>query len=116
MLAKISRISDNAIPFYNSMILLLICMFAKWLPCKATENVRAKRRLAEEMLRNLLHENSQITIMDDLLNSLNERSERSKATKLWSDTLIKGLFIMTALVRGANELDFPLHVAAVKSC
>ena len=52
--------------------------------------------------------------MDDLLNSLSERSERSKATKLWSDTLIKGLFIMTAFVLGANEQDFPLQLAAVK--
>ena len=70
------------------------------------------------MLRNLLHGNPQITSMDDLLNSLNERSERSKATKLWSDTLIKGLFIMTAFVRGANEQEFPLlQLAAVfKSC
>ena len=67
------------------------------------------------MLRNLLHENPQITSMDDLLNSLNERSERSKATKLWSDTLIKGLFTMTAFGRGANEQDFPLQLAAVKA-
>ncbi len=67
------------------------------------------------MLRNLLHENSQITIMDDLLNSLNERSERSKATKRWSDILIKGLFIMTAFVLWANEQDFPLQLAAVKA-
>ena len=62
------------------------------------------------MLRNLLHQSSQIASMDDLLNSLNERS---KATKLWSDTLIKELFIMTAFVRGANEQDFPLQLAAV---
>ena len=53
--------------------------------------------------------------MDDLLNSLNERLERGKATKLWSDTLIKGLFIMNAFVRGANEQDVPLHYAAVKA-
>ena len=53
--------------------------------------------------------------MDDLLNSFNERSERSKATKLWSDTLIKGLFIMTAFVLGANGQDFPLQLAAVKA-
>ena len=67
------------------------------------------------MLRNLLRENSQISSMDDLLNSLNERSERSKATKLWSDTLIKGLFTMTAFGRGVNEQDFPLQLAAVKA-
>ena len=108
-----SRISDNAIPFYNSMILLLICMFARWLPRKATENVRAPRRLSEEMLRKRLCENSQISSKDDLLNSLNERSERSKATKRWSDTLIKGLLTMTAFGRGANEQDFPLQLAAV---
>ena len=58
---------------------------------------------------------SKIISMDDLLNSLNERSERSKATKLWSDTLIKGLFIMTAFGRGANEQDFPLQLASVKA-
>ena len=67
------------------------------------------------MLRNLLREISQISSKDDLLNSLNERSERSKATKLWSDTLIKGLFTMTAFGRGANEQDFPLQLAAVKA-
>ena len=38
----------------------------------------------------------------------------SKATKLWSDTLIKGLFTMTAFVRGANAQDFPQQLAAVK--
>ena len=65
------------------------------------------------MLRNLLRENSQISSMYDLLNSLNEWSERSKATKLWSDTRIKGLFTMTVFGRGANEQDFPLHLAAV---
>ena len=66
------------------------------------------------MLRNLLHENSQISNMGDLLKSLNERLELRKATKLWSDTLIKGLFAMTSFVRGANEQDFPLQLAAVK--
>ena len=65
------------------------------------------------MLRNLLRENSQISSKDALLNSLNERSERNKATKLWSDTLIKGLFTMTAFGREANEQDFPLQLAAV---
>ena len=53
--------------------------------------------LADEILRNLRHDNPHITSVDDLLNSLNERSDRNKTTKLWSDTLIKGLFIMTAL-------------------
>ena len=67
------------------------------------------------MLRNLLYENPQITSMADLLNSLDERSERSKATKRWSDNLIKGLFIMTAFVRGANEQDFRLQLADVKA-
>ncbi len=67
------------------------------------------------MLRNLLHENAQISSMDDLLNSLNERSERSRATKLWSDTLIKGLFTMTAFGRGANEQDFPLQLTSLKA-
>ena len=67
------------------------------------------------MLHNLLNANPRITSIADLLNSLNERSELSKATKRWSDTLIKGLFIMTAFVRGANEQDFPLKLAAVKA-
>ena len=53
--------------------------------------------------------------MGDLLNSLNGRSERSKVTKLWSDTLIKGLYIMTAFGRGANEQDSPLQLAALKA-
>ena len=61
------------------------------------------------MLRNL-HANLQITSMGDLLNSLSERSERRKATKLWNDTLIQ--CIMTAFVRGATELDFPSQLAA----
>ena len=95
------------------MILLLICMFARWLPRKATAHVRAPRRLSEEMLCNPLREYSQISSKDDLLNSLKERSERSQATKLWSDTLIKGLFTMTAFGRGANEQDFPLQLASL---
>ena len=71
--------------------------------------------LTEEMLRNLLRDNPGITSMEHLLNCLKERSERSKTTKLWSDTPIKGLFIMTAFVRGAHEQDFPLQLAAVKA-
>ena len=67
------------------------------------------------MLRNLLRENSQLSSMNNLLNSLNERSERSTATKLWSDTLIKGLFTMTAFGQGAKEQDFPLQLAVVKA-
>ena len=67
------------------------------------------------MLRNRLHVNPQISSMDDPLNSLNERSERSKAKKLWSDTLIKGLFITAAFDRGANEQDFRLYLAALKA-
>ena len=51
--------------------------------------------LAEEILRNLLQDNPQITSINDQWNSFNERPERSMATKLWSDTLIKGLVIMT---------------------
>ena len=67
------------------------------------------------MLRNLLRGNSQISSKDDLLNSLYELSERSKATKLCNDTLIKGLFTMTAFGREANEQDFQLQLAAVKA-
>ena len=85
-------------------------------PCKATEHVRVPRRLAEEMLRNLLHEHPQITSMDDLLNSLNERSEGGKATKRWSDTLIMGLFIVAVFVRGSNEQDVSLQMAAGSEC
>ena len=62
------------------------------------------------MLHNLLHENSQISSMEELLYSLNERSERSKATQL-----IKGLLIMNAFGRGANEQDFPLQLASLKA-
>ena len=82
---------------------------------KYPQNFRALRMLTEEMLRNLLRDNPGITSMEHLLNCLKERSERSKTTKLWSDTLIKGLFIMTAFVRGAHEQDFPLQLAAVKA-
>ena len=82
---------------------------------KYPQNVRALRMLTEEMFRNLLRDNPGITSMEHLLNCLKERSERSKTTRLWSDTLIKGLFIMTAFVRGAHEHDFPLQLAAVKA-
>ena len=82
---------------------------------KYPQNFRALRMLTEEMLRNLLRDNPGITSMENLLNCIKERSERSKTTRLWSDTLIKGLFIMTAFVRGAHEHDFPLQLAAVKA-
>ena len=53
--------------------------------------------------------------MDDLFNNLNDLAEKSKTTKLWTAILIKGLFIMTAFVRGAHEEDFPLQLAAMKA-
>lgn len=82
---------------------------------KYPQNFRALRMLTEEMLRNLLQQNPEITSMGDLLNCLNKRSECSKTTKLWNDTLVKGMFIMTAFVRGAHEQDFPLQLSAVKA-
>lgn len=82
---------------------------------KYPQNFRALRMLTEEMLRNLLEQNPEIISMDDLLMCLNERSKLSKTTKLWTDILVKGMFIMTAFVRGVHEQDFPLQLAAVKS-
>ncbi len=82
---------------------------------KYPQNFRALRILTEEMLRNLLQQNPEITSIDDLPNCLNERSERSKTTQLWRDTLVNGVFIMTAFVRGAHEQDVPLQLAAVKA-
>ena len=76
---------------------------------KYPQNVRALGMLTEEK------QNPAITSMDDLLSCLNELSERSKTTKLWSDTLIKGVLIMTAFVRGAHEQDFPLQLALAKA-
>ena len=76
---------------------------------------RALRIITEEILRKHLQQNPEIKCMDDLFNNLNDLAEKSKTTKLWTEILIKGVFIMTAFVRGAHEQDFPRQLAAMKA-
>ena len=74
---------------------------------KYPQNFRALRMITEEILRKHLQHNPEIKCTDDLFNNLNDLAEKSKTTKLWTEILIKGVFIMTAFVRGAHEQDIP---------
>ena len=56
---------------------------SKMATMQGKENCIALAMLANEMRRNLLHENPHLTSMDDLLNCLNEWSELSNAPMQW---------------------------------
>ena len=82
---------------------------------KYPQNFSAVRMIAEEELCHLLQNNLEVMSMDDLISCPNGRSAHSKTTKLWTDNLIKPVFIMTAFVRGAHEQNLPLQISAAES-
>ena len=81
---------------------------------KFPQNVRALRIVAEEVLRKLFKEES-VQCYADLVNALENKSERSRTAKHWIDNLIKPVFIMMMFVRAEREGDWSLHLLATKS-
>ena len=64
------------------------------------------RILTEEMLRNFLDQNPEITSMDMLSRCLDEQSKRSKTTKVWHD---KECFFLSwqPLFEGNMNMNLP---------
>ena len=80
---------------------------------KFPQNVRALRMVVQELLRDILtsedlHSHSQ------LMHVLEEKSRRSRTSKLWVDNLIKPVLIMMLFIRAEREADWPLHLFATK--
>ena len=50
----------------------------------------------------------------ELMSTLQSRSEESKTTKLWVDTLIKPVLLMMLFCRAEKEADWALHLYAVE--
>ena len=47
---------------------------------------------------------------------LNDKANQSRTAKLWTDNLIKPVFLMMIFVRAEREADWPLHLWAVERC
>ncbi len=75
---------------------------------KFPQNVRALRLLAEELLNPYLPD---IHSYDDLTAFLDDISQKSLTSKLWSDCLIKPLMML--YIRAEREGDWLLHLHAV---
>ena len=81
---------------------------------KYPQNFRAIRMIAEEMLHGILLKNSNIVSAEQLITYLENQSKISNTVKLWTDCLIKPVFIMLAFLRAAREKDLALHYASAK--
>jgi len=79
---------------------------------KFPQNVRALRMVVQELLRDILtsedlHSHSQ------LMHVLEEKSQRSRTSKLWVN-LIKPVLILMLFIRAEREADWPLQLLAIK--
>jgi hypothetical protein len=87
-----------------------------WWRCKNvarkhfTQNTRALRLVAEELLRNIISTMEPSQGYDDLMLILDSRSEQSMTTGMWVDNL----FLSWCCLLGLREADWPLHLQAVR--
>lgn len=81
---------------------------------KFPQNVRALRLVAEELLRKVLQENPYMSTYDELEIWLKDAADKSRTAKLWTEMLIKPVFIMMLYIRAERESDWPLHLDAVQ--
>lgn len=80
---------------------------------KFPQCLRALRMVVEVILE-LILEDTSIRCYDDLIQSLENRANRSHTCRLWIDCLVKPMFIMMAFVRAERESDWTLHMACIK--
>lgn len=80
---------------------------------KYPQNVRALRLLVEELLRPIL-EDVAISSMDELEKELEERSSKSRTTKLWVDCVIRPVFLIMLYCRASHESDWLLQLKATE--
>ena len=78
---------------------------------KFPQNMRALRMVVEELLSSII-----VTSEDyeQLMSILNDKANKSRTAKLWTDNLIKPVFLMMIFVRAEREADWPLHLWAVE--
>ena len=82
---------------------------------KYPQNFRALRMIAEEVLRPVIENNPGITSMGDLKKYLAELSNKSKTAKLWTDCLIKPVYILMSFLRAAHENEHALQIASAEA-
>jgi len=68
--------------------------------------------VCEEVVRNEMAETQDFKYF---INLLEEKSLKSKTSKLWLDCLIKPVLIMMMFVRAEREGDWALHLHAVSN-
>ena len=78
---------------------------------KFPQNMRAMRMVVEELLSSIMVTSEDY---DQLMSILNDKANKSRAAKLWTDNLIKPVFLMMIFVRAEREADRPLHLWAVE--
>ena len=80
---------------------------------KFSQNVRALRMMAEEVVRGLFmghhFENT-----EDLMKALDQIASESRTVKLWVEILVKPVLLMMTHVRAEREGDWLLHLATLK--
>ena len=78
---------------------------------KFPQNMRALRMVVEELLLSIM-----VTSEDyeQLMSIPNDKANKSRTAKLWTDNLIKPVFLMMIFVRAEGEADWPLHLWAVE--
>ena len=81
---------------------------------KYPQNYRALRLSAEELLRDVVQQQS-VTSFTRLIELLDGRASRSRTTKVWIDSLIKAVIIMMSFSRVTHEGDWALHLLASES-
>ena len=75
------------------------------------QNFRALRIVVEELLRDIL---SKVDTYESMMEVLETKASQSKTTQWWVENLVKPIFIMMLFVRAEREVDWPLHLWAVK--
>ena len=75
------------------------------------DNVRALRMMVEELLHPISNENSEISNMDDLLHTLEERSRESRTARMWLMCIIKPVFAIMKYVRAEKVI---LHYTSLQ--
>ena len=81
--------------------------------CRETiaAELRALRIVVEELLRDIL---SKVDTYESMMEVLETKASQSKTTQWWVENLVKPIFIMMLFVRAEREVDWPLHLWAVK--
>ena len=67
-----------------------------------SQNMRALRMVVEELLSSIMVTNEDY---EQLMSILNDKANKSRTAKLWTDNLIKPVFLMMIFVRAEREAN-----------